>query len=74
MEIEHKRKQSFLLRMPTSIREQATEIAREDGTSLSHFISLAIAERIAKLERKSVQRATLPAGSLLRGTVQLHKF
>ena len=48
MEIE-KRKQSFLLRLPTSVREQAVEIAHEDGTSLNHFISLAVAEKISRM-------------------------
>ena len=75
METEHKRKQSFLLRLPTSIREQATQIAHEDGTSLNHFISLAVADRISRMERKPVQRVNLLTGSPpLRSSVQLHKF
>ena len=42
MEPEMKRKQSYLLRLPLSIREQAVRIAQEEGTSLNHFISLAV--------------------------------
>lgn len=42
---------AFLLRLPVSMKEQAVELAKEDGTSLNHFISLAVAEKIARLER-----------------------
>jgi hypothetical protein len=49
MDQELKRKQSFLLRLPISVRQQATEIAREEGTSLNHFISLAVAEKISRM-------------------------
>ena len=74
MVLEQKRKQSFLLRLPTSVREQATQLAHDDGTSLNHFISLAVADRISRMERKPAQRAIPPAGSLLGSRVQLHKF
>jgi hypothetical protein len=53
MEQEQRRKQSFLLRLPVSLREQATQIAREEGTSLNHFISLAVAEKISRLSPSS---------------------
>ena len=46
-----KRKQSFLLRLPVSLRDQATCLANSDGTSLNHFISLAVAEKIARMDR-----------------------
>lgn len=49
MDQEHKRKQSFLLRLPVSVREQATQVAREEGTSLNHFISLAVAEKLSRM-------------------------
>ena len=49
MDQEQKRKQIFLLRLPFSVRQQATEIAREEGTSLNHFISLAVAEKISRM-------------------------
>ena len=50
MDREIKRKQSFLLRLPVSLRDQATEIAHEDGTSLNHFIALALAEKLSRME------------------------
>lgn len=53
MDQEQKRKQSFLLRLPVSVRQQATEIAREEGTSLNHFISLAVAEKISRMTSAS---------------------
>lgn len=48
--MEPKRKQSFLLRLPNSLRAQATEFACKEGTSLNHFISLAVAEKISRME------------------------
>jgi hypothetical protein len=39
----------FLLRLPTSVREIATQFAQEDGTSLNHFITLAVAEKNSRL-------------------------
>lgn len=73
MDAEHKRKQSFLLRLPTSIREQASQIAHDDGTSLNHFISLAVSEKIGRMERKPPQRSTISSGSLMRSPLQFHK-
>jgi hypothetical protein len=45
----------------------ATDIAVKDGVSLNHFISLAVAEKIARLEREarsapSIQLQGRPAG------------
>ena len=74
MNTEQKRKQSFLLRLPTSVREQATQIAHEDGTSLNHFISLAVADRISRMERKPAQRMVSSGGSLAGSHLQLHRF
>lgn len=51
MDVERRRKQSFLLRLPTSIREQAVHMAHEEDTSLNHFISLAVAEKISRMTR-----------------------
>jgi len=54
MELNLKRKQSFLLRLPLSTRERAAELAHEEGTSLNHFIALAVAEKISRMERSGV--------------------
>jgi hypothetical protein len=45
-----KRHQSFPLRLSPSAREQVNEFARKEGISLNHFISLAVAEKISRLE------------------------
>jgi len=41
----------FPLRLPTTTRMQAVELASLDGVSLNQFISLAVAEKIARLQR-----------------------
>ena len=46
-----KRKQSFLLRLPISIREKAAQVAHQDGTSLNHFVSLAVAEKLSRMDQ-----------------------
>jgi hypothetical protein len=45
-----KRHQSFPLRLSPSTRAQVNEFAKRDGISLNHFISLAVAEKISRLE------------------------
>ena len=52
---EYKRHQSFPLRLSPSIRQQATELARDEGISLNHFISLAIAEKLSRMEQASLR-------------------
>jgi hypothetical protein len=53
MSKEYKRQQSFPLRLSPSIRRQANDLAHEDGLSLNHFISLAIAEKVTRMEQQS---------------------
>lgn len=48
-----KRALSFPLRLCPSTRLQATKLAQADGISLNHFISLAVAEKITRLEHVS---------------------
>jgi len=47
---ENSRPISFPLRLPFSTRRQAIEIAQREGLSLNQFISLAVAEKITRLE------------------------
>ena len=42
----------FPLRLPKSLKESAKALAEKDGISLNHFISLAIAEKISRLEKQ----------------------
>jgi len=48
--MEQKRAISFPLRLCASVRQQATELSQADGISLNHFISLAVAEKISRVE------------------------
>jgi hypothetical protein len=41
---------SFPLRLPVSMRRQADEFARRDGLSLNQFITLAVAEKLTRME------------------------
>jgi hypothetical protein len=45
-------RRSFPLRLAKSLREMAGTFARRDGVSLNHFISLAVAEKIRRLEHE----------------------
>jgi hypothetical protein len=52
---EYKRYQSFPLRLSPSTRQQANDIAHNEGISLNHFISLAVAEKIGRMEQASLR-------------------
>jgi predicted HicB family RNase H-like nuclease len=41
---------TFPLRLAPSLRARAQELSEQDGISLNHFISLAVAEKIARIE------------------------
>lgn len=41
---------TFPLRLPKSTRHQAVEVAKAEGLSLNQFITLAVVEKIARLE------------------------
>ena len=51
-----KRRISFPLRLSPSLRDHAKALAREDGVSLNHFINLALAEKVSRLEIAIVRR------------------
>jgi hypothetical protein len=44
----------FPLRMAKSLREAAKELALKDGISLNHLISLAVAEKISRVEHQAM--------------------
>lgn len=48
---EKKRPGSFPLRLPVSMRYRANDLAHREGLSLNQFISLAVAEKITRLEQ-----------------------
>jgi hypothetical protein len=49
---------SFPLRLPKLLRDQARLLAIQDGVSLNHFISLAVAEKVTRLETAPVLKAS----------------
>ncbi len=49
---------SFPLRLAASLKRQAQLLASQDGVSLNHFISLAVAEKISRLLAGSSPTAT----------------
>jgi hypothetical protein len=48
---QYKPHRSFPLRLSASLRQMAYEVAKAEGISLNHFISIAVAERLSRLER-----------------------
>jgi hypothetical protein len=50
MSEEYCRRQIFPLRLSPSMRHQASNLAHREGISLNHFVSLAIAEKITRME------------------------
>lgn len=65
--MQSQRKNSFLLRLPLSLREQATSVARNEQVSLNHFISLAVAEKISRMERPAERSSAAPMGQMAGG-------
>lgn len=68
---ENSRPLSFPLRLPISMRRQAIDIAQKEGLSLNQFISLAVAEKITRLEHTSwVEHLH---GNIGQSEVSIHK-
>lgn len=51
MQDEYFRRQTFPLRLPPTMRHQANELAHREGISLNYFVSLAVAEKISRMEQ-----------------------
>ncbi|OIP97613.1 MAG: hypothetical protein AUK55_04250 [Syntrophobacteraceae bacterium CG2_30_61_12] len=41
---------TYPLRLPKSLKNQVTRIAKRDGTSVNQFIAIAVAEKVSALE------------------------
>lgn len=50
---EYFRRQMFPLRLSPTMRHQANELAHREGISLNQFISLAIAEKLTRMEQQA---------------------
>ncbi|WP_158793255.1 toxin-antitoxin system HicB family antitoxin [Granulicella sp. L60] len=75
MSQEYKRHQSFPLRLSPSIRQQANDLAHAEGISLNHFVSLAIAEKISRMEQTTLikEQATLKKAALPRSDLRFER-
>jgi hypothetical protein len=56
MNEEDKRRMTYPLRLAASLRDVAGHLAQSDGVSLNHFISLAVAEKISRLESETLNQ------------------
>ena len=41
---------TYPLRLPKSLKDQVSKVAKRDGTSINQFIAIAVAEKISALE------------------------
>jgi hypothetical protein len=77
---EQHRVMSFPLRLGVSLKETANLLALRDGVSLNYFISLAVAEKISRIEQQSLidhdplarHRSAVPAATGARKLVGYH--
>jgi|HubBroStandDraft_1064217.scaffolds.fasta_scaffold1503680_1 hypothetical protein len=49
------RRKPFALRLPISIHDEAEKRADLEGTSLNHFITLAVAEKLIRMESQATE-------------------
>ena len=54
MRLDEKRRMTFPLRLALSLKDVATSLAHNDGVSLNNFISIAVAEKISRLESEAL--------------------
>lgn len=63
-----RRRQSFSLRLSPEERNLASDHARREGISLNHFISMAVAEKISRIEQDVLQQQPAAAPPKPPGT------
>jgi hypothetical protein len=56
MKTDSKPAKCFPLRLPTSLRHQAVDSSQSEGVPLNHFITLAVAEKLARMERTAAPK------------------
>ena len=57
---------NYPLRLPKSLKDEVTKVAKRDGTSVNQFIAMAVAEKVAAMETEQffidrAQKADLDA-------------
>jgi hypothetical protein len=65
-----KRHQSFPIRLPPKIRQQASDLADRAGLSLNHFIGLAVAEKISRLYQGQIWTSTKQLAHLVSSVLR----
>ena len=60
MNYDEKRRMTFPLRLAISLKDIANILAHKDGVSLNHFISLAVAEKISRIESETLNEHHVP--------------
>ena len=61
------RRQSFPLRLSDSLKREATRLAGEEQVSLNHFIAIAIAEKLSRIEQSQIfERRSVPMSNALK--------
>jgi len=53
--------QTYPLRLSRSMREQVERIARKDQVSVNHFIALAVAEKLSRMDRGTGMGMNVPS-------------
>ena len=72
MDCDEKRRVVFPLRLAVSLRELANVFAHRDGISLNHFVSLAVAEKISRMEHEPLlEHAAIAKQQRLNGAAGL---
>jgi hypothetical protein len=61
---EQRRKMTFPLRLGLSLKETANLLALKDGVSLNYFISVAVAEKVSRIEHQSLKEHDSPVAGL----------
>jgi hypothetical protein len=56
MNRDDKRRMTYPLRLAASLRDTANQLAQRDGVSLNHFISIAVAEKISRLDSETLNQ------------------
>ncbi|GGH06392.1 toxin-antitoxin system HicB family antitoxin [Silvibacterium dinghuense] len=63
---EYKRHHCFPLRLSPTMRQQAINLAEREGISLNHFITLAVAEKITRLEHVQDSEGSAPRNIVIQ--------
>jgi predicted transcriptional regulator len=61
------------LRLPDSLHEAVRELAKQDGSSINHFVTLALAEKVAALTTETYLESRAERGDAAKFRAALAK-